>query len=186
MAHGIFINGNGGTDLLHNFATFIGTPHDDLFVMPPGAITVDGGAGVNTLDYSLEPGAETVNLTTGIVSNGYGLVDHISNFEVVKTGPHDDTLIGGPSPSTLYGGGGNNTFVFKDGFGPTTVAEFTNSTGNMLDLSGVSAFHTFADVQSHMSQVSSDVVIADPAGGSVTIQNTTTAYLLAHQNEFIA
>jgi len=67
-----------------------------------------------------------------------------------------------------------------------TIADFTNSTGNVLDLSGVSAFHTFTDIQAHWAKVRADVVITDPAGGSVVRQNVTTAHLQAHRNEFIA
>jgi Ca2+-binding RTX toxin-like protein len=186
MLHGFYRNGYGGMDHLGNFEVFKGTPYNDLFVPPPGSTYMDGGAGTNTLDYSQQPGAIIADLSAGTVQNGFGGTDHISNFQMVIAGASNDTLIGGPGSSTFYGGGGNNTFVFKDGFGPTTIADFTNSAGNVLDLSGVSAFHTLTDVQSHMSQAGSDVVIADPAGGSVTIQNTTTAYLLAHQNELIA
>jgi Ca2+-binding RTX toxin-like protein len=186
MLHGQFDNGFGGHDHLGNFEVFKGSPNDDLFIAPPGSIFMDGGAGIDTLDYTAQPGAVTVDFSGGLVHNGFGGTDHISNFEVAKTGPQNDTLIGGAGATTLYGGGGNNTFVFKDGFGPTTVADFTNTTGNVLDLSGVSAFHTFADVQAHWTQSGSDVVISDPAGGSVTIQNTTTTYLLAHQNELVA
>jgi Ca2+-binding RTX toxin-like protein len=185
MMHGLFLNGFGGSDHLANFATFRGSANADTFIMPPGSITVDGGGGTDTLDYSQQSGVVNVDLSTGIAHNGFGGTDHLSNFEIVKTGAGDDTLTGQAGSSTLFGGAGNNTFVFRDGFGATTIGDFTNSTGNILDLSGVSAFNTFADVQSHWTQSGSDVHIADPAGGSVTIDNVTLAYLQAHQSEFI-
>ena len=49
-------------------------------------MTIDGGAGTNTMDLTQGPGSATVNFGTGIVHNAFGGTDHVSNYQIYKTG----------------------------------------------------------------------------------------------------
>jgi hypothetical protein len=95
-------------------------------------------------------------------------------------------LVAGAGAGTMSGGSGGNTFAFSDASGPDIIADFAASTSNVLDLGGVGAFHAagLAGVEAHWTQSGGSVVIADPTTStSLTLQNTTVAYLQAHSGE---
>ena len=73
---------------------------------------LDGGAGVDKLDYSAWTTALAVNLTTGIA---IGVTGGISGFEDVAGGSAADTLTGNAAANRLSGGGGNDTLVGNNG-----------------------------------------------------------------------
>jgi Ca2+-binding RTX toxin-like protein len=117
--------------------------------------TIDGGSGVNTLDYSKynlgdNSGVE-VNLATGQASGVSGGVQNISNL---IGSDYNDTLIGDDRDNVIKGGKGDdhlegrdgyNTYIFEEGWGQDTVI---NSSGQgMLDLSALGAdWHLVIDL----------------------------------------
>lgn len=90
----------------------------------------DGGAGTDTLDFSDEVVALTINLSTGVVSKALAEDDHFAGFEVVIGGSGDDLFFVGEGGQTLSGRGGNDTYVFRADDDGTyhfaaTISDFT-------------------------------------------------------------
>ncbi|WP_417498541.1 hypothetical protein [Lacimonas salitolerans] len=71
------------------------------------------------------------------------------------------------------GGKQADTFVFADGFGQDTIADFDALDGfEKIDLSGVSAITNWADLfNNHMTQVGNRVIIEDGTGDFVQLNN---------------
>ncbi|HMF20371.1 MAG TPA: hypothetical protein VKE98_24390, partial [Gemmataceae bacterium] len=117
------------------------------------AVTVDLGAGNNEL---IGPAAGGVwNFTAhdaGSLQIGTGTVTFSGATTITPAGPNssgfdlgtpgDDTLTATPN-ETLYGLGGNDTFVFLDNFGQDTVVEPAGLGNDTLDFSAVTANLTF-------------------------------------------
>ncbi len=80
-------------------------------------------------------------------------------------------------------GAGDDTFVFKAGFGQDTVADFTAgaASGDVIEIHD-GLFADFAAVQAASQQIGSDVVITHDAANTITLQNVTLANL--NQNDF--
>ena len=83
-----------------------------------------------------------------------------------------DILIGGAGDDTLEGGLQADQFIFADGFGNDTITDFASlANGEKIHLTDVSEITDFQDlIDNHMSQVGSDVVIADGLGNTITLQ----------------
>ena len=101
----------------------------DLFVFADGAgITgmIEGGGGINTLDFSAYTTDVHVNLNAGTATGTGG----ISNIQNVIGGAGNDALTGDASPNILVGGAGNDHLsggmgsdTLDGGEGTDTVAE---------------------------------------------------------------
>ena len=107
---------------------------DDIFFfqdaarLAGGAGRIDGGEGINTLDYSAYTTAVGVNLTAGTATGTAG----VANIRDVVGGSGGDTLTGDAEDNRLTGNAGNDTlaggtgddrYVFADGWGADTVTE---------------------------------------------------------------
>jgi Ca2+-binding RTX toxin-like protein len=91
-----------------------GTKNDSFKLpknVPPTPLTLDGGQGVNTLDYSPFTGGVTVNLQTGAATATNG----VANFTNVTGGSGNDVLTGNSANNTLAGGKGDDTLAGGDG-----------------------------------------------------------------------
>ena len=115
-----FVDGGSGTDTLffegsigvnfdvngRKFEHIHGSSGDDLFSYNASSAvtTLDGGAGIDTVDYSSAGSGVTVNLATG---NATGA--DLSGFENVIGTDFNDTLIGDSGNNSLTGGLGNDT-----------------------------------------------------------------------------
>ncbi len=110
---------------------------------------IDGGAGLNTLDYSGRTLAVAANLGTGSVSAVYaGRAGGAANVSVVIGGAGsdkltgglgDDVLVGGLGNDSLVGGGGNDLLI--GGLGADTLR---GGAGFDILVSGAAAFQTDA------------------------------------------
>ena len=129
------LNGGAGNDTMTGDAgndTVLGDTGNDAISDGAGADSIHGGAGIDiitaaqdtasdvynggaghdTLDYSLSVSAVKIDLTTGIAT-GLGIgSDMISDFEVIKAGSGDDYILIGDDEVILIGGGGANVFEF--------------------------------------------------------------------------
>src|SRR5262249_46167913 len=72
------------------------------------AIRIDGGGGVNTLDYAAVTAGVVVNLPLGTAT---GLAGGITNFRNVNGGRGNDILVGDAAVNTLRGGGGRDLLI---------------------------------------------------------------------------
>ena len=109
---------SGGTDVVNMIGDFTG-------ILNPNTLTVNGGAGADTIDVS------AVTSQHRLVAQGGDGNDHLLG------GLGDDMLDGGAGTDTLYGGAGNDTL--NGGAGSADLAVFTGPVGNYgfsLDASG--------------------------------------------------
>lgn len=143
LANNRITDTHGDTDTVHSIEliqgtaqvdTFIGDAGENSFRGLQGDDTLDGGAGIrDTADYSEDErrgGTQGINanLAAGLIVDGFGDTDTVSNIEFV-TGTDfadtmlaadtfgavldgrggDDTLTGGAMGDILWGGGGSDT-----------------------------------------------------------------------------
>jgi Ca2+-binding RTX toxin-like protein len=154
------IIGGSGNDSL------TGDAQANLFAGRAGTDTIDGGAGIDTADYSEKTLPVAVTLagaTAATVSVGGIAEDMLRNVEnitggagndivtgdtlanVLSGGAGIDTLTGGGGADTLTGGAGVDRFLFTAAaLGPaaaqtTTITDFDRAAGEVLDLSAIDA-----------------------------------------------
>ncbi|MFL5803800.1 MAG: hypothetical protein ACJ8CR_18910 [Roseiflexaceae bacterium] len=147
---------------------------DDRFVFADGAIlsglgTIDGGAGIDTLDYSayttsvsVDAGGATGTQSPGGIANiesaiGGSAGDSLYGRNGVNTilkgnggddwlqgGTGADTLDGDTGADTLKGGAGDDLLIWADGDGIDTLIEGGLGANDRLDVSGGPAADTFS------------------------------------------
>ena len=121
--------GTFGTDRVRNIEavvatngddTLIGTDRDELFAPLSGADVIDGGGGIDTLDYSRDTLFSlvlgevlpiSVDLDGEEVIDGSGNTDIVRGIEIVRATGFDDTLTGTAGPNTLDGAGGDDVLT---------------------------------------------------------------------------
>src|SRR5262249_52224749 len=105
--------------------------------------------------------SKTYTGATSIRGDGGLADDSITIADNVKL---PATLIGGPGNDTLQGGGGDNTFVFFDGWGQDVVTGSVSGT-DVLDFSAVTSPLTF-------TQKADGLTVQDNKGNTVTYTGT--------------
>ena len=88
----------------------------------------------------------------------------------------------------LTGGLDDDLFVFSDGDGTDTITDFTAgaATDDVIDLTGVSGFSTFGDMQAAADDnggMDPDTVITLNGGDSITLLGVQVANL--NQDDFL-
>lgn len=105
-----------GTDTLTNIEGVIGSPLDDtltgssgvnLFIPLTGNDVVEGGDGVDFVDFEASSAPITANLSTG-TATGEG-TDTLTHIEGLIGSPGNDSLTGDGGPKTLLGLAGDDT-----------------------------------------------------------------------------
>lgn len=124
----------GGDDFLDGSGRLLGGPGDDTFYLSFAATDdrIDGGPGVDVVDFTDAFGDVVVDLVAGTASGAFTGDDVVTNVENVNgtryadhiTGDDgdnslhgrqgNDTLIGGPGVDLLHGGGGRDTCIDAD------------------------------------------------------------------------
>ena len=99
----------------------------------------------NTLDFSGDTAAVTVDLAAGTATDGTVDLTTVSGFNIVIGSDQDDTitgdgndntLTGGDGDDTMAGGAGNDTYLFDDGWGDDVVTD-AGGTIDLFDFSDV-------------------------------------------------
>jgi Ca2+-binding RTX toxin-like protein len=111
------IVGTPWDDVLHGTfrrETMIGLSGDDIFLGSRGADRLDGGADLDTADYSASGSPVTVRLT-GVGSGGDAAGDQYLSIERVTGSGFADTLTGSADANELRGGAGDDTIDGGDG-----------------------------------------------------------------------
>ena len=114
------VAGGEGNDQLSDGTgadTVSGDDGQDVVIaaMDEAADTYDGGAGVDTLDYSAALMDVVIDLVAANASGAEIGTDSITNFEVIKSGEGDDELTGSDDDETLIGNGGDDVIAGGDG-----------------------------------------------------------------------
>src|SRR3954454_13102334 len=92
-------------------AGFAGTTRMTLLRGMGGVDTIDGAGNVlNVLDYSLSYGV-SVNLGTGVGTDGAGSYDYLRNIRALQTSTHSDTVVGGTASEIFYGSSGSDRYT---------------------------------------------------------------------------
>jgi hypothetical protein len=142
---------------------------DDATVHVAGNSIINGSSGLNGSHLIVDSGA------TLTLDNVTAAGNTITNNGMVKVADN--------STVSLSAGVGQENFVFALNFGQATISHFTPGTDTLrID-------HTvFASMDALLAATHDDshgnAVITDAAYDTITIENVTTAQLLAHQGEF--
>ncbi len=112
-----YATGSGGHaqgDELREIENLRGSQYDDLLGANLGSNSLDGGAGLDTVDYSASPEAVSVDLDpdadAAIVGvGGYAEGDRLQDVENLIGSDFGDVLAGGLEDNTLSGAGGDDS-----------------------------------------------------------------------------
>lgn len=111
------VNGTAGNDKINGLAgndQLNGLDGNDTFIMGSGDNAIDGGLGIDVLDYSSATVGMSLNMTTpSAVATDSSYSDTFSNIESVIGTNYADTLNGDAGHNTLLGGDGNDN-IFGD------------------------------------------------------------------------
>ncbi len=83
-----------------------------------------------------------------------------------------DTILGGEGDDLLFGSFNADEFIFSNGHGNDTIADFDAFNANeVLDFSKLIGFSQFNDVRNAASQSGQDVIINTGSGNSIRLRN---------------
>lgn len=129
--HAEEIIAGSGNDILRNSSntnvSIFGMEGNDTIYASSGTEVLDGGTGIDTLNYSNSDTGVSVNLSTNSASGGYAQNDTIRNFENIVGTSKDDILTGNNSDNIFWGGSGHNII---NGLGGEDTVVFQ---GSLLD-----------------------------------------------------
>ncbi|CAH0270649.1 calcium-binding protein [Roseomonas sp. CECT 9278] len=176
LVTGVVTDGWGSTDRLTGIERVTGTAFADSmlggtdqnrFRGRAGNDTLDGGLGGDYAEYNNATTGATVNLTTGVATDGEGGTDRLVSIENVIGGAFADRLTGiaqgGQSTSDLRGGRGDDTLVGIAGeyvradyadqtqglsinLASGSVADGSGATDRLINIRGAVLFGDFNDV----------------------------------------
>lgn len=106
-------NGFGGKDTLTNIQKIIASDYDDVIHGGIDNVTIDGGAGDNTLSYDNLTNGVKVNIGTGEVSKNSG-VDSFLNFNNFVGSSGNDTFFASTGFQKIDGGAGHDTIDYSN------------------------------------------------------------------------
>ncbi|MGZ5834691.1 MAG: tandem-95 repeat protein [Xanthobacteraceae bacterium] len=171
-----------GVDTLINIENLRGTDFNDTLtgdgnnnVLEGGLGTnaLDGGGGNNTASYQHAAAAVTINLAIGGSQSSIGAgTDTLINIQNLRGSNFDDhltgdnnanILTGGHGNDTLTGGGSNDTFIFVNGDGHDTIADFAIGQ-DKVDLTDG---HTTAQVQALIDATTAGSNTLDLGNGNI-------------------
>ena len=120
---GTATDGSAGTDTLVNIQNVVGSAFDDVIAGDSHNNLLDGGGGINTIDYSHDPAGVTVDLSMGTATDGWSSTDTLTNFQNVIGSAYDDTITGDSHDNVIVGGAGNDII---DGGGGINTVDYSN------------------------------------------------------------
>jgi len=201
LGTGIVTGTSVGTDTLNGVEglfgsqasdTITGSGGADLLAGLGGSDTMNGAGGVDTVTYFYDPAGVSVDLATGVASDGYGNTDALSNVENVTGSRFADTIAGdgldnvlngADGNDVLTGGGGADTFAFGAPVGvfigsdDDVITDFLSGTDS-IDVAAYDVA-SFAALMAMTTDVSGSAVIQLTAGDSVTISGLLKSQLQA-------
>lgn len=126
---------------------------------------------------------EVETLVVGSKNNDTIVGQHGSN-DTIFGGKGNDRITGGAGDDILSGGEGRDTFFFRPGFGSDVITDFSTVSGDhdTIVLSGL--FADEAELDAHMTQVGSDVVISVSPSDQIVLTNVEKLTISVH-DQFI-
>lgn len=152
---------DGGGDALIGVESIIGSAGDDVFYASVDSVTVSGGAGVDTVDYSkhssllvTEVGV-SADLSGAVTGAGWASADAFDSIENLVGTQGKDTLYGDAAANMIGGGDGDDTVqgrlgndTLDGGLGLNTLsyADRAADSGVTVDLSSTTDANDFITV----------------------------------------
>jgi Ca2+-binding RTX toxin-like protein len=118
-----------------------GAGNDRLLAGASGS-TVDGGEGIDTVDYAAASALEEANLATGQVTHAAGGTDTLTSIESFVGSPGDDRIVGTEGDDTIDGGDGEDTIDYS----ASTSAVDVNLRGNSATGQGTDILRNIENV----------------------------------------
>ncbi|MBT5034473.1 MAG: calcium-binding protein, partial [Rhodospirillaceae bacterium] len=160
LSAGTAIDGFGGVDTLSNIEniragvfddTLTGDANANRFIGLAGNDTIDGGDGIDQVDYSQDSVfggivGVTVDLSAGTATDGFGSTDSLTNIESVTGTEFADNITGDIGSDTLTGGLGSDIFRYTAADQSATgasdliadfIADTASSDHDVISLEGV-------------------------------------------------
>lgn len=162
---------DGGTDILH--WTYDPTNPNLDFLHPGDVLKINFTAEVNDGHGNVGSQALTVTLV------GANNSTNLSTFTVVNGTTGNDIFNNVGGNVTIFGNGGEDTFVFKPNFGNATIADF-DVNHDKIDISRA-LFDSIPDILAAAAPTNSghDTIITDAAHNTITLKGVTVAQLQA-------
>lgn len=181
-----FLDGGPGHDLLdggNQADNLYGRQGNDTLLGGQGLDRLFGGDGDDLLYGGVGPdghfgerGDDTLWGGTGgdrfFGGQGNDIIDGGGGHDTIYGGAGFDTIIGGAGADQMQGNYNADRFVFADGHGRDTIADFDEHNDlEKIDLSAVSTIVNLSDlITNHATQSGHNVVIDTGAGSSILLQ----------------
>jgi hypothetical protein len=123
LSTGFGTGGDAQGDVLSNIQNLIGSAYNDTFVANDKVNRLDGGSGgVDTVSYAHSTAGVTVNLITGLGSNGYAEGDTYVHIQNATGSAYNDMFIANTLANRFDGGsGGSDTVSYASSAAGVTV-----------------------------------------------------------------
>ena len=119
---------------------------------------------------------ETYAFTGGTTVNRF-IVAGASDTTLSGTSGND-VIVGNGLANTFTGGAGDDVFVFEAGFGADTIADFTASNAEKIDLTEISGITDFVDLTTnHLSDNSGTARITLDSGNTIDLTGITVGQI---------
>ncbi|MGO1078941.1 calcium-binding protein [Inquilinus sp. CA228] len=115
LASGLGWFGDAAGDRLEEIENATGSARDDAFVASSQANRLDGGDGVDWVQYFISDAGVTVDLATGWGSGGWAEGDELVGIENVEGSDHADRITGNAAGNKLAGRDGDDVLDGADG-----------------------------------------------------------------------
>ena len=155
---------------------------NDTFLIGFGQEIIDGGTGIDTVNYSAayRPTGVNVNLATGLITDSDGTSDSISNVENVVGTMHSDIITGNSSNNLLDGRQGND--IISGGAGVDNL--YGREGSDIFLFEAASAFNGNDYIQD-FSTVEGDVIdISDLLFGYDPLTDDITDFVMLGENTY--
>jgi hypothetical protein len=96
----------------------------------------------------------------------------------------DEFFAGGRGKDVLTGGRGADTFIFSTGDSKDTISDFSAADGDKIDLSHLTAYTSYRDLSSHITESGGDVVIDLGGSDEITLSGVSKGDITAAQFAF--
>ena len=158
LSTGLGSGGDAQGDVLSNIQNLIGSAYSDTFVANDKVNRLDGGSGgVDTVSYAHSTAGVTVNLITGLGSNGDAEGDTYVHIQNVIGSASSDMFIANTQANRLDGGsGGSDTVSYASSAAGVTV---NLSTG--AGTGGSAQGDTYAHIQNVIGSAFNDTFVGN-------------------------
>ncbi|MCA6109249.1 nidogen-like domain-containing protein [Bradyrhizobium cenepequi] len=172
---------------------FLPSNHPDVFNGLGGPLGPTD-PGCDTVNYSSASGPISVDLLTGATAGAAAAGDLFFSIENLRGTAFSDTLAGDGHNNVLFGGAGNDAFVFKqtpDGIGHDTIGDFAPGQDKIaldyvaFDPNSQESFNAWFQDHVSVAQNSNDVLIDLDGNNHNTILLKNLELANLHANDFI-